>query len=132
MEGGRIDTPSRLVEVYWHGEVPAEFWDSVEDSADQGLTVTLANVPYTTQELKDASNRVIEAAGSPDGMSVGSNETLSGVVVYYPGMDETVTIDGVEYDAAERIRAAAEAEMAAYGIPVSYETGTLFVGAVGL
>lgn len=124
LEGARIDPPANIAYLHWYGEVPDQLVAFIKEAATRGIIVIPIDTPYTSRELSDAANRIIDAVGSVESLVIGSNTEGTGVEIQYPGADGVTTIDGITYDAIDKLRAAAEAEEAASGIPVAILPGS--------
>jgi hypothetical protein len=76
--GGRLDFDTRSLTVYGVGRAP-EPVKEIMDQAPEGLTVQWVEVPYTEQELAQATNAAMDAV--PTAHSARLERDFSGVVV---------------------------------------------------
>lgn len=127
LEGSRIDPPKATAYLYWHGNVPSQLHAVATKAAADGIKLVTLEARYTQGELASAIDRVVSEAGAVEGLAIGANEDISGVEIQYPGADGSTTIDGVFYDSMSALRAAAEREQRASGIPITISLGSPIV-----
>ena len=77
------------VVLYWHGPIPAEIDDLLEQIAETGIRVETVDAPYTLEELQAAivaETDALSASGTPY-RSVGDGSDYASVTVSVPDDD---------------------------------------------
>jgi len=124
LEGSRIDPPEATAYLYWHGEIPSQLHTITVEAAANGIKLVTLEATYTQGQLASAVDRIVAEVGVVEGLAIGANEDVSGVEIRYPGADGPTTIDGTAYNSIDALRAAAEREQRASGIPTTISLGS--------
>jgi hypothetical protein len=93
--GGRLDFDSRSVIVYGVGQAPQPVTE-IMNNAPEGLTVRWVEVPYSEQELAQATSAAMGAV--PNAHSATFEQDFSGVVVIVetlPGSDRLAELEAM-------------------------------------
>lgn len=120
-----LDLNARLVTVYWKGGPPDDIAEQ-EGVRPNGVVVRIAEAAYSTSELEQAGERILDDGRTPSGVRVTHVRPapdLSGLLVGYTPENMPSTDDDRE---ALRRRL----EQVTGGIPVEFEPGVPDVGLV--
>ncbi|MFH8385481.1 S1 family peptidase [Kitasatospora sp. NPDC018058] len=112
--GHTIDPQQGLLTLYWHGDVPERITGLLAHTPP-GITATVLQAPYTLRQLREARDRLVEAAVRGD---AGAVWNAAG-----PAADGTGLIVNYTPDSARRHRVLTGEQVAAHaaelaGVPV--------------
>ncbi|MBV6695512.1 S1 family peptidase [Kitasatospora aureofaciens] len=117
--GHTIDPQQGLLTLYWHGDVPKRITDLLEHTPP-GITATVRQTPYTLWQLREARDRLVEAAIRGDADAVWN---AAGPAADGTGLSVTYTPDSYTPGTDRRHRSLTGEQVATHaaelaGVPV--------------